>query len=77
MSNHAEPVVECNHHCDAAPVVKSRDPLDVDLVDQDLLNEVDLLVRLIVAARLSAGPLVPAELDQILRYDVLPRQPHR
>lgn len=56
------------------PYVKRRDPLDVDLVDEELLNEVDLLVRLVAAAQLSSGPLDHTELDGILGGRE-PRQP--
>jgi hypothetical protein len=42
------------------------DPLDVELEDVDLLDEVDLTTTLIAAANQSDGPLPPEEIDRLL-----------
>ncbi|HEX4189853.1 MAG TPA: hypothetical protein VHZ06_02580 [Marmoricola sp.] len=42
------------------------DPLDVELEDADLLDEVDLTTTLIAAANQSDGPLPPEEIDRLL-----------
>jgi hypothetical protein len=42
------------------------DPLDVELVDPELLAEVDLTTTLIAAANQSEGPLPPEEIDRLL-----------
>ncbi|HET9501449.1 MAG TPA: hypothetical protein VFO98_14435 [Marmoricola sp.] len=44
----------------------SSDPFDVDLQDDDLLSEVELTARLIVAANESEGPLDTDDIDRIL-----------
>jgi hypothetical protein len=43
-----------------------RDPLDVDLDDEELREEVDLLMRLIEAAAGCAGHLQQAAIDAVL-----------
>jgi hypothetical protein len=48
-------------------VVNSRrDPLDVDLVDRELLSEVNLLVQLMAAARDASTPLDRVAIDALL-----------
>ena len=42
------------------------DQFDVDLVDHALLEEVELIAELIVAASESEAPLSRAEIDRIL-----------
>ena len=42
------------------------DPLDVELEDLDLLDEVEMTTSLIAAANQSVGPLRPEEIDQLL-----------
>ena len=42
------------------------DPLDVELEDSELLEEVVLTTSLIAAANQSEGPLDPAEIDRLL-----------
>ncbi len=44
----------------------SGDPLDVQLEDTDLLDEVDLTTTLIAAANQSEGPLPVEEIDKLL-----------
>jgi len=44
----------------------SGDPLDVELEDTDLLDEVDLTTTLIAAANQSDGPLAIEEIDKLL-----------
>ena len=44
----------------------TEDPLDVELQDDELLAEVELTSRLIVAANDSDGHLSPEEIDRIL-----------
>jgi hypothetical protein len=44
----------------------SPDPLDVELTDTELLDEVDLTTTLIAAANQSEGPLAPEEIDRLL-----------
>lgn len=49
------------------PVAREhRDPLDVDLDDEELREEVDLLMRLIEAAAGCAGHLQQAAIDAVL-----------
>ena len=43
-----------------------RDPLDVDLQDQDLRGEIDLVSDLMAAAVSRPGPLSQEEVDAIL-----------
>ena len=42
------------------------DPLDVDLLDQDLRGEIDLVSDLMAAAAARPGPLSQDEVDAIL-----------
>jgi hypothetical protein len=42
------------------------DPLDVDLLDEDLRGEIDLVSDLMAAAAARPGPLSQAEVDAIL-----------
>ena len=42
------------------------DPLDVELEDSELLEEVVLTTSLIAAANQSDGPLATAEIDRLL-----------
>jgi hypothetical protein len=44
----------------------SGDPLEVELTDTDLLDEVELTTNLIAAANQSDGPLAAAEIDRLL-----------
>lgn len=44
----------------------SGDPLDVQLEDVDLLDEVDLTTTLIAAANQSEGPIPVEEIDKLL-----------
>jgi hypothetical protein len=44
----------------------ARDPLDVPLEDDELLNEVHLLAELIVAAGERERPLAEPEVDRLL-----------
>lgn len=44
----------------------SGDPLDVQLEDVDLLDEVDLTTTLIAAANQSDGPIPVEEIDKLL-----------
>ncbi|MCW2786717.1 MAG: hypothetical protein JWP74_3234 [Marmoricola sp.] len=44
----------------------SPDPLDVELTDTELLDEVDLTTTLIAAANQSEGPLGSEEIDRLL-----------
>jgi hypothetical protein len=44
----------------------SPDPLEVELEDTDLLDEVEMTTTLIAAANQSEGPLAPAEIDRLL-----------
>ena len=44
----------------------TTDPLDVELDDRDLRDEVDLTASLIVAANQSDGPLTQEEIDRLL-----------
>ena len=47
------------------------DQFDVSLHDEELLEEVELVTNLIVAATGSAEPLTPKQVDQLL--GVVPR----
>ena len=44
----------------------SGDPLDVSLEDTELLNEVDLLTNMLIAALDSDGPLSQDQIDRVL-----------
>jgi hypothetical protein len=44
----------------------SGDPLEVELEDADLLDEVELTTTLIAAANQSDGPLPASEIDRLL-----------
>jgi hypothetical protein len=44
-----------------------RDPLDVPLEDEELLDEVELTTTLIIAATQASGPLSRDEVDRLLR----------
>jgi hypothetical protein len=43
-----------------------RDPLDVPLHDAELLEEVELSARVIIAASNADGPLTQAQVDVVL-----------
>ena len=43
-----------------------EDPLNVDLMDQDLRGEIDLVSELMAAAAARPGPLSQEEVDAIL-----------
>ena len=49
------------------------DQFDVNLTDDDLIAEVELMTRLIMAANESEGRLDQADIDSLLGVDV-PRQ---
>ncbi len=51
------------------------DPLDVPLEDSDLLEEVQLVAALMVAAGESDGPLLEEQIDEVLGVAVVPEQP--
>lgn len=50
-----------------APVTRrGRDPLDVELVDVELQDEIEVLMRLIEAAATTSEPLGLADIDALL-----------
>jgi hypothetical protein len=51
-----------------------RNPLDVPLEDNELLDELELTANLMIVATRSPGPLCRAEIDRALGVARVPRQ---